>query len=211
MVNTDTGTHRLIQRLTEARSKRNLANQLGDAFLIFLRGNSHRRPAHSPAQPPSTARNAQCRPSLSSADSCTASPEPGWWVSRNAAEWDAQNAPPGHSHDRSAPSSPPGSESYRPGSRSHQQELRLQGSSEATPSRAAGRSKWNSSMITWQRSRIRLAQGNIRENLRGAADNRLRVDGGVADNHAHVLGTKMIRSKNYSDTSALMGGVSRNS
>ena len=40
---------------------------------------------------------------------------------------------------------------------------------------------------------LTLAQCNIGENLRGAADNRrLRVDGGVARNHAHVLGTKNI-------------------
>ena len=40
---------------------------------------------------------------------------------------------------------------------------------------------------------LALAQGNIGENLRGAADNGcLRVDGGVAGNHAHVLGTKNI-------------------
>ena len=40
---------------------------------------------------------------------------------------------------------------------------------------------------------LALAQCNIGENFRGAADNgRLRVDGGVAGNHAHVLGTKNI-------------------
>ena len=43
VVNTDTGTHQLIQRLTEARSEAELSNQLRDAFLIFLRSDSHRQ------------------------------------------------------------------------------------------------------------------------------------------------------------------------
>ena len=43
VVNTDTGANQLIQRLTEARTETELSNQLRDAFLIFLRGDSHRQ------------------------------------------------------------------------------------------------------------------------------------------------------------------------
>ena len=40
---------------------------------------------------------------------------------------------------------------------------------------------------------LTLAQGDIGENLRGTADNGcLRINGGVAGNHAHVFGTKNI-------------------
>ena len=79
----------------------------------------------------------------------------------------------------------------------HQQELRLRKLQQGKlPRPAALRVGVEVELVHNDLAEVRiltLAQGNIRENLRGAADNgRLRVDGGVAGNHAHVLGTKNI-------------------
>ena len=81
--------------------------------------------------------------------------------------------------------------------RAHQQELRLRKLQQGKlPRPAALRVGVEVELVHNDLAEVRiltLAQCNIGENLRGAADNRrLRVDGGVARNHAHVLGTKNI-------------------
>ena len=81
--------------------------------------------------------------------------------------------------------------------RAHQQELRLRKLQQGKlPRPTALRVRVEVELVHNDLAEVRiltLAQGNIGENLRGAADNgRLRVDGGVAGNHAHVLGTKNI-------------------
>ena len=81
--------------------------------------------------------------------------------------------------------------------RAHQQELRLRKLQQGKlPRPAALRVGVEVELVHDDLAQVRiltLTQGNIGENFRGAADNRrLRINGGVAGNHAHVLGTKNI-------------------
>ena len=197
MVNTNTGTHQLIQRLTEARSEAELSNQLRDAFLIFLRGNSHREQRVRLLQRRLLREVHNVDRSLLGLHELLHR-----LLNRGGGVVEVQrNGALGMSH-QVALTTGQRRHLLLEASRiaqgcAHQQELRLRKLQQGKlPRPAALRVGVEVELVHDDLAEVRilaLTQGNVSENFRGAADNRrLRVDGGVAGNHAHVLGTKNI-------------------
>ena len=197
VVNTDTGTHQLIQRLTEARTETELRNQLCDAFLIFLRGNSHRQQRIRLLQRRLLREVHNVDRSLLGLHELLHR-----LLNRGGGVVEMQrNGALRMSHQVTLTTGQRRhlllEASRIAQGRAHQQELRLRKLQQGKlPRPAALRVRVEMELVHDDLAEVRiltLAQGNIGENLRGAADNRrLRVDGGVAGNHAHVLGTKNI-------------------
>ena len=197
VVNTDTGTHQLIQRLTEARTETELSNQLGDAFLIFLRSNSHRQQRVRLLQRRLLREVHNVDRSLLGLHELLHR-----LLNRGGGVVEVQGD--GALRMRHQVTLTTGQRRHLlleasriAQGRAHQQELRLRKLQQGKlPRPAALRVRVEVELVHDDLAQVRilaLAQGNIGENLRGAADNgRLRVDGGVAGNHAHVLGTKNI-------------------
>ena len=197
MVNTDTGTHQLIQRLTKARTETELSNQLGDAFLLFLRGNSHREQGVRLLQRRLLREVHNVDRGLLGLHELLHG-----LLNRGGGVVEVQrNGALGMSHQVTLAAGQRRHLLLEAGrvaqGCAHQQELRLRKLQQGKlPRPAALRVGVEVELVHDDLTEVRilaLTQGNIRENLRGAADNgRLRVDGGVAGNHAHVLGTKNI-------------------
>ena len=197
VVNTDTGTHQLIQRLTEARTETELSNQLGDAFLIFLRSNSHRKQRIRLLQRRFLREVHNVDRSLLGLHELLHR-----LLNRGGGVVEMQgNGTLGMSHQVTLATGQRRHLLLEAGrvaqGCAHQQELRLRKLQQRKlPRPAALRVRVEVELIHDDLAEVRIltfAQGNIGENFRGAADNRrLRVDGGVAGNHAHVLGTKNI-------------------
>ena len=197
MVNTDTGTHQLIQRLTEARTETELSNQLGDAFLIFLGSNSHRQQRVRLLQRRLLREVHNVDRSLLGLHELLHG-----FLNRGGGVVEMQwNGTLGVSHQVTLTTGQRRhlllETSRIAQGRAHQQELRLWKLQQGKlPRPAALRVRVEVELVHNDLAQVRiltLAQGNIGENFRGAADNRrLRINGGVAGNHAHVLGTKNI-------------------
>ena len=197
VVNTDTGTHQLIQRLTKARTETELSNQLGDAFLLFLRGNSHREQGVRLLQRRLLREVHNVDRGLLGLHELLHG-----LLNRGGGVVEVQrNGALGMSHQVTLAAGQRRHLLLEAGrvaqGCAHQQELRLRKLQQGKlPRPAALRVGVEVELVHDDLTEVRilaLTQGNIRENLRGAADNgRLRVDGGVAGNHAHVLGTKNI-------------------
>ena len=197
VVNADTGAHQLIQRLTEARSEAELRDELGDTFLIFLRGDSHRQQRIRLLQRRLLREVHNVDRGLLGLHELLHG-----LLNRGGGVVEVQgDGALGMSH-QVALAAGQRRHFLLEASRiaqgcAHQQELRLRKLQQGKlPRPAALRVRVEVELVHNDLAEVRiltLAQGNIRENLRGAADNgRLRVDGGVAGNHAHVLGTKNI-------------------
>ena len=197
VVNTDAGTHQLIQRLTEARTETELRNQLCNAFLIFLRGNSHRQ---------QRIRLLQCRllREVHNVDRSLLGLHELLHRLLNRGGGVVEMQRNGTLRMRHQVTLTTGQRRHLlleasriAQGRAHQQELRLRKLQQGKlPRPAALRVGVEMELVHNDLAEVRiltLAQGNIGENFRGAADNgRLRINGGVAGNHAHVLGTKNI-------------------
>ena len=197
VVNTDTGTHQLIQCLTEARTETELSNQLGNAFLIFLRSNSHRQ---------QRIRLLQCRllREVHNVDRSLLGLHEllHGFLNRGGGVVEVQgDGALGMSHQVALATGQRRHFLLEAGrvaqGRAHQQELRLRKLQQGKlPRPAALRVRVEVELVHDDLAQVRiltLAQGNIGENFRGAADNRrLRINSGVPGNHAHVLGTKNI-------------------
>ena len=197
VVNTDTGTHQLIQRLTEARTETELRNQLRDAFLIFLRSNSHRQQRIRLLQRRLLREVHNVDRSLLGLHELLHR-----LLNRGGGVVEMQRN--GTLRMRHQVTLTTGQRRHLlleasriAQGRAHQQELRLRKLQQGKlPRPATLRVGVEMELIHNDLAEVRiltLAQGNIGENFRGAADNRrLRINGGVAGNHAHVLGTKNI-------------------
>ena len=197
MVNTDAGTHQLVQRLTEARTEAEFRNQLGDAFLIFLRGDSHREQGVRLLQRRLLREVHNVDRGLLGLHELLHG-----LLNRGGGVVEVQgDGALGMSHQVTLTTGQRRhlllEASRIAQSRAHQQELRLRKLQQGKlPRPAALRVRVEMELVHNDLAEVRilaLAQGNIGENLRGATDNgRLRINGGVAGNHAHVLGTKNI-------------------
>ena len=197
VVNTDTGTHQLIQRLTEARTETELSNQLRDAFLIFLRGNSHRQQRVRLLQRRLLREVHNVDRSLLGLHELLHR-----LLNRGGGVVEMQrNGTLRMGHQVTLTTGQRRhlllEASRIAQGRAHQQELRLRKLQQGKlPRPTALRIGVEVELVHDDLAQVRiltLAQGNIGENFCGAADNRcLRINGGVAGNHAHVLGTKNI-------------------
>ena len=197
VVNADAGTHQLIQCLTKARTEAEFRNQLGDAFLLFLRGNSHRQQRVRLLQRRLLREVHNVDRGLLGLHELLHR-----LLNRGGGVVEVQgDGALGMSHQVALAAGQRCHFLLEAGrvaqGRAHQQELRLRKLQQGKlPRPTALRVRVEVELVHDDLAQVRiltLTQGNIRENLRGAADNgRLRVDGGVAGNHAHVLGTKNI-------------------
>ena len=197
MVNTDAGANQLVESLAEARAEAELCDELGDAFLLLLRRDGHReqgvrllkgrllREVHDVDRGLLGLHELLHR-----------------LLNRGGGVVEVQgDGALGMSHQVALATGQRRHFLLEAGrvaqGRAHQQELRLRKLQQGKlPRPTALRVRVEVELVHNDLAEVRiftLAQGNIGENLRGAADNgRLRVDGGVAGNHAHVLGTKNI-------------------
>ena len=197
VVNTDAGADQLVESLAEARAEAELCDELGDAFLLLLRRDGHReqgvrllkgrllREVHDVDRGLLGLHELLHR-----------------LLNRGGGVVEVQgDGALGMSHQVALATGQRRHFLLEAGrvaqGRAHQQELRLRKLQQGKlPRPTALRVRVEVELVHNDLAEVRiltLAQGNIGENLRGAADNgRLRVDGGVAGNHAHVLGTKNI-------------------